>query len=353
MAKIYGQTGSLTQLIDEFARAGMGAFESMDDIRSFRDNCRNSINHIRKHCSEILKKEVVDLESQCRQLSLNIDHEIKERDAFLRNVLKETKEALAENESRNMLMRLFFYFRKRKLTRRRNVLENSFEKVLRKPFRKVFAKIDSIRAEIDDRKNNVKDWVEYYAASDIKKQQKILAFFEKHTYLFYGAEGEERVIRELSRLPDEYAVIDDYKLKFSRPMYDRNNDDRIYSIQIDHVVVGPTGLYLVETKNWSKGSVDSPELFSPIRQLRRGNFAVFVLLNQAVERGDIDNFSDHWGDRKISPKMILCLVNHKPNQEYQYVKTLSVGQTASYITSQRQVFSQKEVMSLIEYLRGG
>ncbi len=112
-------------------------------------------------------------------------------------------------------------------------------------------------------------------------------------------------MRELSNLPDTYIVINDYKLEFSRPMYDRNNDDRIYSIQIDHVVVGPTGLYLVETKNWSRDSMENPELFSPIKQFKRSNFAIFVLLNQAVGRGDIDNFSNHWGDRRMSPKNIL------------------------------------------------
>ncbi|MYJ23560.1 MAG: NERD domain-containing protein, partial [Nitrospira sp. SB0673_bin_12] len=134
------------------------------------------------------------------------------------------------------------------------------------------------------------------------------------------------------------------------PIYDRNNDDRIYSIQIDHLVVGPTGLYLVETKNWSEDSVGNPELFSPIRQLKRYNFAIFVLLNQAVERGEIDNFSNHWGDRQISPKNILCLINHRPNQEFQYVRTLSENQIAHYVGNQRQAFSPRETESLAGYL---
>ncbi len=96
--------------------------------------------------------------------------------------------------------------------------------------------------------------------------------------------------------------------------------------------------------------MESAELFSPIRQLKRSSFAIFVLLNRAVECGDIDNFSNHWGDKKISPKSILCLINHKPKQEFQYVKTLSENQIAYYIGNQREAFGQKEVKSLAENL---
>lgn len=350
MAKIYRQVGSLTQLIDELEREGIGAFSTIDEIRSFRDNCESSLHRIREKYREILREEVADLESEYRRLSLKRDQKIRERETSLQNELEELRRALARNERRNILMRFFFFFRRKRLTKRKEILETFFEEELRRPFGKGFAKIDSLRSEIEDRKNNAEDWVGRYSASDREEQKRILSVFRKHKYLFYGAEGEERVARELSNLPDTYTVINDYRLEFSQPIYDRNNDDRIYSIQVDHVVVGPTGLYLVETKNWSRDSVENVELFSPIKQLKRSNFAIFSLLNKAVERGDIDNFSDHWGDRKISPKNILCLINHRPNREFQYVTMLSENQIAHYVGKQRQVFSQREVASLAENL---
>ena len=322
----------------------------MDEIRSFRNNCESSSDRIRGEYREILRQEVVDLELKCRQLSLKLDQKIKEKEILLQNELEDLKGILAGNEKRNALLRLLFFFRMKRLTKRKKILENSFENEVERPFRKGFAKIDSLRAEIEDRRKNSDKWVERYSASDIEKQKRTLAVFRKHKYLFYGAEGEEKVARELLKLPDTYTVINDYRLEFSRPIYDRNNDDRIHSIQIDHVVVGPTGLYLVETKNWSRDSVENTELFSPIKQLKRNNFAIFVLLNQAVERGDIDNFSNHWGDKKISLKNILCLINHRPNQEFQYVRTLSENQITQHVENQRQAFSQREVESLAEHL---
>lgn len=53
---------------------------------------------------------------------------------------------------------------------------------------------------------------------------------------FKGARGEERVSRILESLPDEYHVFNDFGSGRHRA---------------DHVVVGPTGVFAIETKCWS------------------------------------------------------------------------------------------------------
>ncbi len=63
-----------------------------------------------------------------------------------------------------------------------------------------------------------------------KKQRKISGQFYK------GRKGEEIVFRELSKLPDTYAVFQDIKTR-------RGN--------IDFAVVGPTGVFAVEAKSHS------------------------------------------------------------------------------------------------------
>ena len=135
-------------------------------------------------------------------------------------------------------------------------------------------------------------------------------------------------------------------------IYNKKDDDRIYSVQIDHIVVGPTGIYLIETKNWSKNSLESKGLFSPVKQLRRHNYAIFVLLNKAVGEGELAGFSGHWGERKISPKNIILLTGHKPKEEYQYVKILSVSEIVRYISykGREPMFSEEELKSLVDYL---
>lgn len=55
-----------------------------------------------------------------------------------------------------------------------------------------------------------------------------------------GRRGEHRVAAALAQeLPDEYAVINDAEISIGRQR-----------AQYDHIVVGPNGIFAVETKNW-------------------------------------------------------------------------------------------------------
>ena len=60
---------------------------------------------------------------------------------------------------------------------------------------------------------------------------------------FRGARGEERVASVLATLPDAYHVFNDFEAGGDH---------------IDHVVIGPTGVFSVETKTW-KGAVEIVE----------------------------------------------------------------------------------------------
>lgn len=55
-----------------------------------------------------------------------------------------------------------------------------------------------------------------------------------------GAEGERRVGAALSGLPNEWHVLHDLLLRPGRSQ-----------VNLDHVVVGPAGVFLVDAKNWS------------------------------------------------------------------------------------------------------
>jgi len=65
--------------------------------------------------------------------------------------------------------------------------------------------------------------------------------YYQHKYHVYkgGRQGEKTVIKTLtSRLNDEYWIINSVYLKSGAG-------------DIDHIVLGPTGVYVLETKNWS------------------------------------------------------------------------------------------------------
>lgn len=61
-----------------------------------------------------------------------------------------------------------------------------------------------------------------------------------HSGRLKGWWGEQRVARCLSKLPAEYRVFNDVYI-----------DSRGHSIQIDHLVISPYGIFVIETKNYS------------------------------------------------------------------------------------------------------
>ena len=66
----------------------------------------------------------------------------------------------------------------------------------------------------------------------------VLVFYRRHRDYKRGFEGENQVTRVLSSaLSDDYVLINDVQLDVRR----RSN--------IDHVVLGPTGIFVLETKN--------------------------------------------------------------------------------------------------------
>jgi hypothetical protein len=100
--------------------------------------------------------------------------------------------------------------------------------------------------------------------------------------LLAGRTGEDRVANELKRLPDDYVVFNDLVL-----------DGPGGTCEVDHLVLGPTGIYVIEVKRWSglitpgknatdawlqqnrRGAISRP---SPAVQLERGQRAIAARL---------------------------------------------------------------------------
>ena len=72
MARIYNQIGSLTQLISELKKDGIYDFETMDDIRKFRNDYNNSLEQIREKNKDRLRQEIINFEQGTRECFLSL-----------------------------------------------------------------------------------------------------------------------------------------------------------------------------------------------------------------------------------------------------------------------------------------
>ncbi|MBT3194707.1 MAG: NERD domain-containing protein [Verrucomicrobia bacterium] len=99
-----------------------------------------------------------------------------------------------------------------------------------------------------------------------------------------GAHGEELVARALARLPETFAVFHGIAAD-SHCLLSQGGGD------LDHVVVGPAGLFVIETKNWSGDlHIENGELTAdgeqpsrpPLEQVKRASSALKARLQHAA-----------------------------------------------------------------------
>lgn len=166
----------------------------------------------------------------------------------------------------------------------------------------------------------------------------------------YGALGEQKVVKTLETLSDDFYLINDFDISFSSAIYNKREIDYIKSIQIDHILVAPSGIFLIETKNWSEKSLQDLNLRSPVQQIKRTNFVLFKLLNNEISNFHLSLGKHHWGDKKISIKNLIVLTNTRPKEEFQYVKILTLNELLSYINYFKPIFSPTETQQIAEFL---
>ena len=145
-------------------------------------------------------------------------------------------------------------------------------------------------------------------------------------------------------------MFNNFSIDFERPMYHKKEKSKIYSIQIDHLLVTNSGIFIIETKNWSKRSIERLDLRSPIKQVERTNFALYALLTYSKELVDKLN-RHHWGEKIIPLRNLVVMINQKPKEKFKYVKIASLNELNRYITYFEPIFKDSEVNTIVEHLK--
>lgn len=100
-----------------------------------------------------------------------------------------------------------------------------------------------------------------------------------HSAALANAIAERAVIRTLSTLPDEFVLINDLHLSYGRDIAFETGD--LKTAQLDHLLIGPTGIYAIETRNWASTVAADDDESDPILQVTRGSFLCSHILKDA------------------------------------------------------------------------
>jgi len=95
--------------------------------------------------------------------------------------------------------------------------------------------------------------------------------------------GEEAGVSALSHLSDDFHIINDVHLNFRRALFWNKTGEYLKSCQIDHIVIGPTGIFLLETKNWKPSDIGTKS-DKLIWQMNRSRFALWPISLSTMPR---------------------------------------------------------------------
>lgn len=93
-----------------------------------------------------------------------------------------------------------------------------------------------------------------------------------------GAAAELEVIAKLQQLSDEWIVLNDVNLTSDQWHYFQG--EHLKTAQLDHVAIGPGGVFIIETKNWSREFVEKGEFHNPYSQIERAKKLCGIILSK-------------------------------------------------------------------------
>ena len=349
MAQIHGQIESLKKLKYELKSCGIHRFNSIKGINDFLFNFQDEKEAIIKTQKEVLIKEInaINLrikenQDQCERTKSKTQIELEVRI----DTLKINIDNLTSKVNKGLIYKILYSLKLKKQIQFLDYYRLNTPDIITTAIKSIQEKIENDKNQLKYINENNELIIKERSLPEIRKLNNVKKTIEELKPIIAGAVGENMVVKEIEKLPNDYILINDYNLKFNPPIYNRNTNDKIFSIQIDHLLISKSGIYILETKNWSKKSVESLDLRSPVEQITRTSYALFLIVNDAK----IKLTEHHWGNKQIPIKNIIVMINEKPKEDFKYVKVKSLKELNKYITYFEPIFTEDEVDRISKYL---
>jgi hypothetical protein len=132
-----------------------------------------------------------------------------------------------------------------------------------------------------------------------------------------GALVELEMIDILSRLPENFHILNDIRLRTDRGI--RFEGEWLVSGEINNLVVAPAGLFAIEVNSGGKQAANKDVSFDPSKQIKRAAHLCYSFLKPEFPT--------------VTVRSILAYRGHFPeSQKTGIVKTLPIAEVPGYIT---------------------
>jgi len=353
MCRTYNTIGSLTTLKSHLDKSKIHDFKSLKEVMHFQSAYPTIRQELISHHENVIAQEKIILDADLKQLDTAIETKKQQSEQRLTDeiaFLKQQSSALASNAPASFFEKLIHSLRqwiyKLKIKYKEYNCDNEVNKSVRSLVNEYLVKSNRYQFISSQVEEAVRQSADIPLSELDRKKEKI---DELNSYI-YGAVGEQKVVRTLENLSDDYTLINDFSVSFSPPIFNKQGKDYIKSIQIDHILIAPSGIFLIETKNWSEKSLENERLRSPVQQIRRTSFALYKLLNNEVGNYNLRLDRHHWGGKKLSVKNLIVMINNIPQGEFQYVKVLTLSELFGYINYFKPTLSVNETQRIADFL---
>ncbi len=353
MCKVHNSVGCLTTVKSHLQRHNINDFKSLSEVLNFQKCFPALRQQIISNHEQLIEQEKATLVADILQLDNSIKTDRTNiENYFLKEIgdIKQKLNSLSTSGSLNFIQRIVNYVKQRLYKKKIQDLELNFDSKVNYSVRELVQQHQDKTNRYHYITSNFTDAVNESCLSLVSELEYKKRIIDEVNNSIYGALGEHKVVQELENLSDENILINDFALTFNPAIYNRQENDYIKSIQIDHLLVTPSGIFLIETKNWSEKSLSNLDLRSPVQQVKRTSFVLFKLLAEDIASDRVKLNQHHWGDRKIPIRNLIVLTNSKPNEEFQYVKILTVSELLGYVRYFKPMFTTVETQAISSYL---
>lgn len=164
-----------------------------------------------------------------------------------------------------------------------------------------------------------------------------MRFLEKNRSYLIGATAEQQVVDVLSQLPDDYHIMSGVNLRRFDTVYWWKRPDEIRFQQIDPVVIGPTGLFLIGTKNWSGADIEL-KTGDIKRQVKVATHALWVYMK--------DEYRFYERNPKIRCVIVSTQGSHPDLKLDKDIDVITLNRLTGYITQRENILTPMNVERL-------
>lgn len=351
MTQIHGKIESLKRIRETLDQKCITRFNTIGEIKDFLKNYDNEKEELFFNTEREFDLELDVLQNKAFYLQKHYEELRKETETNLNIKINEIKARCSNlsKPAKNAVFELLNWYQQQILLAYKFLLKKNFHSLIKLKTHKTQKQLNSALEKINHFTTNRQEIISTRCAPKFKALEHTKTVVTSLNSTIAGAIGENMVVRELEKLSDDYVLINDFSLSFNKPIYNRQENDYIFSIQIDHILVTHAGIFILETKNWSKASIERYDLRSPVEQIQRASYALFVILN-GNKQGNSMLKQHHWGNKKLPIRNIVAMVNHRPKEQFNYVAIKTLRELNGYIDYFEPVLDKSEVRSIADYL---